>query len=33
MSLLAVLIAQTVMPEASDERVSLRGAGPVGWED
>ena len=34
MALLAVLIAQTVAPEAAgDERVSLGGAGPVGRDD
>jgi hypothetical protein len=34
MSLLATLIAQTLAPEAvGDERVSLRGAGTVGWDD
>ena len=33
-TLLAVLIAQAVVPEAaSDERVPLRGAGPVGRDD
>jgi hypothetical protein len=34
MSLLAVLIAQTLAPEAAgDERVSLAGAGTVGRDD
>jgi hypothetical protein len=34
MSLLAVLIAQTLVPEAaSDERVSLGGAGTAGRDD
>jgi len=34
MSLLAVLIAQTLAPEAAgDERVPLAGAGTVGWDD
>ena len=34
MSVLAALIAQTVVPEAAgDERVSLGGAGPVGRDD
>lgn len=33
MALLAVLIAQTVVPEAGDERVSLGGAGTAGRDD
>ena len=33
MALLAVLIAQTVVPEACDERVSLGGASTVGRDD
>ena len=34
MSVLAALIAQTVVPKAAgDERVSLGGAGPVGRDD
>jgi len=34
MSLLAVLIAQTLAPEApGDERVSLAGTSAVGWHD
>jgi hypothetical protein len=33
MALLAVLIAQTVVPEAGDERVSLGGASTAGRDD
>ena len=33
MALLAALIAQTVVPEAGDERVSLGGSSTAGWDD